>query len=223
MLSSKDSFDTMPGMRKTKEQAQKTKETILMAALDCFSKKGYFNTSLDDIARSASVTRGAVYWHFKNKPEIFDALHDSLHQPFIQMITQDLEKSDDHPLKQLEHLVIFMLKNLESNQTKKRTLRLFYQCDYSGDLLQFKQKHQDKKISSLELLSYYFERAQKKGQLTEEANPDILTLTLHCFLRGILYEYLIGSDLISMENHAHLLVTQLFKGLNTSQSLTNKK
>jgi len=150
-------------------------------------------------------------------------LHDSLHQPFIQMITQDLEKSDDHPLKQLEHLVIFMLKNLESNQTKKRTLRLFYQCDYSGDLLQFKQKHQDKKISSLELLSYYFERAQKKGQLTEEANPDILTLTLHCFLRGILYEYLIGSDLISMENHAHLLVTQLFKGLNTSQSLTNKK
>jgi AcrR family transcriptional regulator len=201
-------------MRKTKEEAQKTKETILMAALDCFSDKGYFNTSLDDIAKAAAVTRGAVYWHFSNKPEIFDALHDSLHEPFIQLITQDLETDSAHPLRQLEELVIRLLKDLEGNKTKTRTLKLFYHCDYSGDLNQFKQKHQDNKYKSLQLLSSYFQRAQNIGLLNNSADPEILTLTLHCFLKGILFEYLNGSTLINMGQQAERLIKQLFAGLN---------
>jgi AcrR family transcriptional regulator len=201
-------------MRKTKEEAQKTKETILMAALDCFSDKGYFNTSLDDIAKAAAVTRGAVYWHFSNKPEIFDALHDSLHESFIEMITKDLERDSSEPLRQLKELIIKLLKELESNKTKTRTLKLFYHCDYSGDLNQFKQKHQDNKYKSLQLLSSYFQRAQQKGQLNKTAEPEILTLTLHCFLKGILYEHLNGSTLININSHAEGLIKQLFNGLN---------
>ena len=202
-------------MRKTKEQAQQTKDSILMAALDCFSSKGFFNTSLDDIAKTAEVTRGAVYWHFKNKAEIFDSLHDLLHEPFIHMIAKDLETDSDSPLKQLQQLVINLLMELESNDTKVRILRLFYQCDYSGDLLQFKQKHQDNKLKSLKLLSAYFERAQKKNLLNESAKPLVLTLTLHCFLKGILYEFLTGSNMIDLKTQAKDLTTQLFHGLNT--------
>jgi len=66
-------------MRKTKEDTQKTRQDILQAAVENFSGKGFFNTSLNDIAQTAGVTRGAVYWHFTNKAEIFNALHADLH------------------------------------------------------------------------------------------------------------------------------------------------
>ncbi len=201
-------------MRKTKEEALKTKQKIMQTALDCFSAQGYFHTSLDEIARQAGLTRGAVYWHFKNKPEIFNALHDELHEPFIKKIVNDLEVDSAHPLKQLKKLLVDVLLDLESNPTKTRILRLFYQCDYSGDLTQFKQKHQNSIARNLELMASYFERAKTKGLLSPNANSKILTLTLHCFLKGILYEYLNGSTLIQMGNQTEQLIEQLFVGLN---------
>jgi AcrR family transcriptional regulator len=201
-------------MRKTKEDALKTKQTILSSALDCFSERGYFNTSLDEIAKQAGMTRGAVYWHFKNKPEIFNALHQQLHEPFMKIILQDLEMETAHPLEQLKKLLVEVLLDLEQNPTKTQMLRLFYQCDYSGDLAQFKAGHQASVARNLELMASYFERAIEKGQLSVSAKPRILTLTLHCFLKGILYEYLNGSTLIQMGRQTEQLINQLFVGLN---------
>lgn len=57
-------------MRRTKEDAELTKQTILKAAVDVFTERGVAKASLEEIARKADVTRGAVYWHFKNKMEI---------------------------------------------------------------------------------------------------------------------------------------------------------
>ena len=60
--------------RRTKEEAQHTRETILTAALDTFCEKGYSRTTFDEIAKKINLTKGAVYWHFKNKPDIIKAL-----------------------------------------------------------------------------------------------------------------------------------------------------
>ena len=51
-------------MKKTKEEAEITKESILQAALEVFSKNGYAASRMIDIAKEAGVTRGAIYWHF---------------------------------------------------------------------------------------------------------------------------------------------------------------
>ena len=59
--------------RKTKAQALETRHQILDAAIVLFSQQGVSATSLADIATAASVTRGAIYWHFKNKA---DVLHE---------------------------------------------------------------------------------------------------------------------------------------------------
>ena len=60
--------------RRTKEEAKQTRETILMAALDMFCDKGYSRTTFDEIAKKINLTKGAVYWHFRNKPDIIKAL-----------------------------------------------------------------------------------------------------------------------------------------------------
>lgn len=52
--------------RRTKEEAEATRESVLRAALDLFSEKGYSRTTLNDIAKRIGMSRGAVYWHFVN-------------------------------------------------------------------------------------------------------------------------------------------------------------
>ena len=56
--------------KRTHEDAERTKQAILESALRLFSRRGYESTSLSDIARFAGVTRGAIYWHFKDKGQI---------------------------------------------------------------------------------------------------------------------------------------------------------
>jgi AcrR family transcriptional regulator len=60
--------------RKTKAEAALTRKRILKAALDLFAEKGYERTTLDDVARRIRLTKGAVYWHFKSKPELLTEL-----------------------------------------------------------------------------------------------------------------------------------------------------
>lgn len=61
-------------VRKTKEETENTRAQILQAALDCFYEKGFSKTSFDDIAERIDMTKGAVYWHFKDKAELLVAL-----------------------------------------------------------------------------------------------------------------------------------------------------
>ena len=60
--------------RRTKDEAEQTRDAILDAAEKVFYKRGVARTSLDEIARAAKVTRGAVYWHFKDKMELSEAM-----------------------------------------------------------------------------------------------------------------------------------------------------
>jgi len=61
-------------VRKTKEEAAETRAAILRSALDTFYEKGYSKTTFDEIARRINLTKGAVYWHFRNKPDLVAAL-----------------------------------------------------------------------------------------------------------------------------------------------------
>ena len=56
--------------RKTKEEAQETRQRILDAAERVFQMQGVSRTSLAHIADAAGVTRGAIYWHFRNKADL---------------------------------------------------------------------------------------------------------------------------------------------------------
>lgn len=63
-------------MRRTKEEAAKTRQDLLDAALLVFSRQGYQSARLADIAHEAGVTRGAIYHHFGSKAELFNTLMD---------------------------------------------------------------------------------------------------------------------------------------------------
>ncbi|MDF7809274.1 TetR family transcriptional regulator [Pontiellaceae bacterium B12219] len=60
--------------RRTKADAAKTREQILEAALKIFSAKGYSKATFVDVAREIGLSKGAVYWHFKTKPDLLAAV-----------------------------------------------------------------------------------------------------------------------------------------------------
>jgi TetR/AcrR family transcriptional regulator, acrAB operon repressor len=71
-------------MRRSKKDSAITRETLLAAAMDVLTKTSYKAARLDDIAKAAGVTRGAIYWHFNNKQRLYhelvnESFCDSMH------------------------------------------------------------------------------------------------------------------------------------------------
>src|SRR4051812_18679609 len=61
-------------VRRTKQEAQATRSLIIDTAEALFHERGVSRTSLNDIAQAAGVTRGAIYWHFQDKADLFNAM-----------------------------------------------------------------------------------------------------------------------------------------------------
>ena len=84
--------------RRTRKAALETRSRILDAAERVFSRRGVSRTSLDDIARAAGVTRGAIYWHFKDKADLFGAMLGRVALPMEEMLQRTSEAAGDDPL-----------------------------------------------------------------------------------------------------------------------------
>ncbi len=81
-------------LRKTKEEAEKTKQALIDAGIDIFSRKLYSDVNLSEIAKMAGVTRGAVYWHFKNKAELFKEIHGYVDSEILNTIKEAFAKGN---------------------------------------------------------------------------------------------------------------------------------
>ena len=77
--------------RRAKIDAEKTRASILTSALALFVKKGYENTTFNDIAARLKMTKGAVYWHFASKSELLSALLGEAMGRFSEALSQRME------------------------------------------------------------------------------------------------------------------------------------
>lgn len=91
---------------KTKEERR---DQIISAAISCFAKKGYYETSIDDIVREANLSKGSLYWHFKSKRELFQ----SLVEKWLQEFTENLGSLPDEAATAMDklYMVIEAVKN----------------------------------------------------------------------------------------------------------------
>ncbi len=69
----------LTGVKRSKaEQSAKTRAALLAAAKELFTEKGYAGTSTEDIVKRAGVTRGALYYQFTDKTDLFRAVSDEV-------------------------------------------------------------------------------------------------------------------------------------------------
>ena len=114
-------------MRRTKEQAAVTRQTILRAAEQLFLERGYDQVSLDQIAEAAGATRGAVHFHFVNKPGVMLSVCEEDHARLLALV-EGLERLDPEPsvpLDELREMLVGTLKTYQGNDRRRALIRAF--------------------------------------------------------------------------------------------------
>jgi AcrR family transcriptional regulator len=68
------------------QQSGRTREALLSRSLILIAQRGFSNTSIDHIAAAAGVTKGAMYWHFASKDELFHAILDRIRERWHEVV-----------------------------------------------------------------------------------------------------------------------------------------
>lgn len=173
--------------RRTKEDAELTRDAILDAAGRVFRDKGVARTRMEDIAAGANCTRGAVYWHFKNKTDVLLALAERVALPLYDSFRQIL--SDPHA----EPLGVWRAHLLDSMQTIERDAQqqnacdiLINRCELSADLDALRDLECQRSAFFIDCSRRLFQDAQARGDLCPKADPAQLALITHAAVLGLL-------------------------------------
>lgn len=178
-------------MRRTKAEAEETRNSILHAAERVFFEKGVSNASLDDVAKAAGVTRGAIYWHFSNKTDLFLELYNAVNLPLEDMITRNVEQSGANVLCNIEKSAGDWLDELAVDEHRQRIFTILLRCAYTGDLQPVLEKQQEVDDRHTVMLDNAFAKAGSEGFLNDKWTPQSATKALRWMMEGLCSEWLL--------------------------------
>ena len=175
-------------MRRTKEEAARTREAIVEAALACFDRYGIATSTLEQIACAAGVSKGAVYHHFSGKRAILRAIRERVSLPLLDAADVTLLRSGGQPaLDRVEGFLLGILQSLEKDARKRQALAVMQlRCEYVGDMA----AELEAVVRNVGRLARAFEGAYREartaGELAHGIEPRIAALETVMFMSGML-------------------------------------
>lgn len=201
-------------LRRTKEEAQGTRDDILDAAERVFFDRGVSRTSLEQVAREASVTRGAVYWHFRNKADLFNALVDRVRMPMENAFYEIVKTAET--LEHLERLCTTNLLRIDHDKRLRRVYTvLLLRCEYTEDMTNMVERERATKRKVTAALTHFFEQLQKAGKMNTSIAPRTLALALYAYMLGLYTDYLRAPEQYHLEDDAKGLIGLFFAPLKS--------
>lgn len=178
---------TRHAMRRTKEDAAKTREAIVSAALACFERHGLAQSTMTQIAEEAGVTKGAIYWHFNNKREIFHALRQQVSLPLLDRADTTLLHDGAAPA--LDRLGRFLDATIESLETDRRLREalgvMHFKCEYVESMADELDDGRRNTRRLVEALESAYTDARKEGTLRPDLTPRAAAVETLAFLTGL--------------------------------------
>ncbi len=110
--------------RRTKADAELTRSAILDAAELLFYQQGVSETTLSDIAAQAGVSRGAIYWHFKDKLDLFNAMTERVILPMEQLLESNINTDPNGPAAGLRAMTATTLQQLRDDPQVRRVVEI---------------------------------------------------------------------------------------------------
>lgn len=197
--------------RRTKAEANATREALLDAAEKAFFDNGVARTSLEQIARCAGMTRGAVYWHFKNKAALFHALLERVRMPFEELIEEVNEPVLlDSPLETLRLACHRGLTRLEQPQLRRVHSILLHRCEFFSDINPLEMQNRIAQECHAELYKQFC-MAYEKHLLNPSLTPETATHLLQSTLGGLFHDWLRDPDQFSLGKEGGALIDTLFQ------------
>ncbi|TSA33360.1 MAG: TetR family transcriptional regulator [Opitutales bacterium] len=168
--------------RKTKAEAALTKDRIVTCARQVFARDGVTNTSLEEVARVAGVTRGAVYWHFRNKADLFMAVRSQ-----TGLLIQLGQAQGGDPLQRLENGLKQALQRLSDETAAQETYEvMLWKCEYVGEFAQVRDDLLGSGSLFLDDAEALYREALAAGIVAADLDPKTAAVATFCFYAGIL-------------------------------------
>ncbi|MGH8630606.1 MAG: TetR family transcriptional regulator [Burkholderiales bacterium] len=201
-------------MRRTKEEALETRNQILDTAERVFSDKGVSRTSLADIADAARVTRGAIYWHFKNKADLFEAMVERVALPMEEMVRAAADETAEDPLERVRAACVYVLKKTAEDRRVRRVLEIaFFKCEIDEDMRQLVGRQMECRAKGMDMFQKALRNAIRRGQLPKNVEVRRATIALMAFIDGLLYNWLLKPDMFALAREAEAFVDMCLAGL----------
>jgi TetR/AcrR family acrAB operon transcriptional repressor len=192
-------------VKRTKEEALETRNQLLDAAENVFHRDGYARTTFDAIAEEARLTRGAIYWHFRNKSDLFNTLCERVRLPMEELIIAGVDPVD--PLGHLRRECTSFLKQTAENPHTRKVLDvLFHKCEFVDPADPVYVRHQEAFLRGRKLISDFLAAAVNKGQLPSNLNIPLATTMFQASVDGILKNWLFLPDCFDLAATAEQLV-----------------
>jgi TetR/AcrR family transcriptional regulator, acrAB operon repressor len=179
-------------VRKTKEDAAVTRKRLINAAREMFLLKGVSRTSLEQIASHAGVTRGAVYWHFQNKADLFHAMREEVYLPLIDRMDDTLlgsqEDNSTDPLGRIRKHLENTIQILDQDQTTRETYEVMMaKCEYVDEFAEVLKSILSNCSGLVHKMELTYTKAQEIGQVSTQVTAAELAMDTHLFFSCLLH------------------------------------
>jgi TetR/AcrR family acrAB operon transcriptional repressor len=172
--------------RRTKEAAAETRANLLDAAEHLFLKQGVSGTSLAQIAQAAGATRGAIYWHFKDKADLFNAMMDRVTLPFETAVDELLNVDD--PLQAMRDHAVETMDRLANDEQLQRVLSVaMLMVELVPEHSPIRAQHELTAERFTSRIAQAIEQRVEHGQLQLSATPEQISIGFHSLLSGLMY------------------------------------
>lgn len=179
--------------RRTKEDAIATRSSLIDAAERVFCEKGVARASLSDIAQAAGATRGAIYWHFKDKVDLFGAMMDRVTLPLEQGFGALEESTCPDPVERLRAVLALVLHGVASDERTRRVFEIaLYKVEYVGELIGVRDRHIAASDGFTNQLARDFELAAQAQRVVLPMTPVEAAVGLHALFDGLIRNWILG-------------------------------
>jgi AcrR family transcriptional regulator len=200
-------------MRKTKEDAAQTRQLVLDTALTVFSRKGYAATTLDDIAKEASLTRGAIYWHFKDKAELYSVLIQETSAQVYTTSANILAQSGS-PLEKLQRYLIWQLEAVETDAPYRAIVELMlFKSEVTPDMAQAMRQKSAGTAAVIAQLEGLIQAGMAAGEIRLDLDARAAALAALGLTSGIISTWFLAPEAFSISAHAEAAVDVLLSGM----------
>ncbi|BAU72964.1 Transcription repressor of multidrug efflux pump acrAB operon, TetR (AcrR) family [Metapseudomonas furukawaii] len=193
---------------------------ILDATERVFHEKGVSRASLAEIATAAGVSRGAIYWHFENKTDLFQAMLERIRLPLEELARASEREDEPDPLGRMHQLLVRLLKRVELDPQSRRIHEILrYKVEYTEELGDLHRRMREQSIECDQRIAKALSNAVSRGQLPAGLDCRLAAVSVHAYMEGIQTNWLLAPDGYSLADEAEILVDSLMDMLRLSPAL----
>ncbi len=200
-------------MRKTKEEAAITRDTLLKAALTIFSRKGYASATLGNIAEEAGVTRGAIYWHFGSKAELYIALLQEYNSLGGQIMQKAVEEGGSL-LDILRRIFVNQMMAVETNSSLRAMMELtLFRAERVPELDEIRQQQTESSLALVANIAAALQQGIAAGELRSDMDAEEMARAFLAYQNGLIYLWLQDTNAFSLKDNAPALIDMYLEGI----------